>query len=248
MKVFIIILLLTLPMSQSFGQAQSKKNFIFVLQSIQDSTQKIIFNNKTQVCFDAIKYYSNRGEENAKYVSCDFIGKIIDIKNDTLYLEAETENIFVHKSQFAPTLSFQPKQVFKFPLISDTTSEFVFRNSRPRLSLLIPEISAGLITIAATSILFVAPLISINYKQSTINSKRYFNLEGNSIAALSAGIFLSALSAKKLKKYYICNSGICLKNNHYRIKKNDLPDGELKRKQFRKFMKEYKRKLKSKIY
>ncbi|MFH0895554.1 MAG: hypothetical protein V2A54_14040 [Bacteroidota bacterium] len=70
-----------------------------------------------------------------------------------------------------------------------------------------------IIGVSVLTTLILAPLISINYKNGTFNSDKYFTLAGAGLVGIAIGIPISALTVNK--KYYLTEKNKIKKRNYW---------------------------------
>jgi hypothetical protein len=172
-KIIKIFLLLYVFLNQSFGQVQSKKNYIFMLENISDTSIRYLV-------IDPISFYKIVYSIPADTSSC-FLGRIVDVNSDTLVLDVSMNHIITIDGKLSKKIIFEQSQKFYFPLKTDTLTQYYFKRKNGHNNL-------------------------------------------------------------------VCSNSKCDKWHHWKIKKIELPEGKISKKQMRKFIKEYKAKSKAKVY
>lgn len=139
---------------------------------------------RISICdYDSTCYCNNCPEE--------YTGSYISYKNNSFSIDVSTKEITFTDSNYQTMEEYSYSQYYKENIRSfklDTIT-YLYYSSPKRIWM--NKASIGFMSIAALNMLVVVPLVSINYKEGTINSKRYLSWVGYSAVGLAASFTIN---------------------------------------------------------
>ncbi len=141
-------------------------------------------NIRISICdYDSTCYCNNCPEE--------YTGSFISYKNNSLRMNVNTKEITLTDSNYQTMEEYNYSEYYTENIRSfklDTIT-YLYYSSPKRIWM--NKASIGFMSIAALNMLVVAPLVSINYKEGTLNSKRYLSWAGWSAVGLAASFTIN---------------------------------------------------------